>query len=155
MNMKMILLFISDFFCHLTRHFLLYNWCLKCKQFHKLIQAKRHKDKKGPVFLYWTIKARMSISTHRLRSQSLSSHVTKWIGIKALPRHPEPGERELSVTVLFEEWGRVGPVWPQRIGFPGMLSSIQFPLDREPLLSHCGQELFNSIVLLIWANEDP
>lgn len=47
----------------------------------------------------------------------------------------------------------VGCDWlAQRIGFSGKLSSIQFPLDREPLLHHCGQGPFNVIVL---ANEDP
>ena len=37
----------------------------------------------------------------------------------------------------------------QRIGFSRMLSSIQFPLDRAPLLHH-RQQPFNFIVRLIW-----
>lgn len=40
----------------------------------------------------------------------------------------------------------VGCDWlAQRIGFSGKLSSIQFPLDREPLLHHCGQGLSMSL----------
>lgn len=76
---------------------------------------------------------------------------------------PFPASRSLvkgavSHSVVWRMgWGDGGGgVWPsgQRIGFSGMLSSIQFPLDREPLLHCCGQGPFSSIVLVIQANED-
>lgn len=86
--------------------------------------------------------------------ESLSCHVTKWFGIKPFPCQLELYERELSVTVLFEEWG--GGWWEVvvRIAFSRMLSSIHFPLDREPLL-HYRQQPFNFIVLAVWTSEEP
>lgn len=101
--------------------------------------------------------------------ESLSCHVTKWFGIKPFPCQSEPCERELSVRVLFEEWGGGlaggvadsvcvclgGGYWlGQRIGFSRMLFSIQFPLGWGDPLLQLGQQPFKLIVLVLYINNN-
>lgn len=94
-------------YCHHVSHiFLLYILLYENETEYKTkssISSKQHKKREEKGCSPRPYNKTMSI--HGLGSKSLSCHATKWFGIKALPCQLQPCERELSVTVLFEEWG--------------------------------------------------